>query len=226
MSDGVKDGSLPLFLKESVEESDVRHAALCGKRSHLIIGEVSWNIAQGLGVAVAANYRLAAYVQGIVEALLATMAQVDHYAVTVHLLDDFLAELANPVVGITSPCGFADVVIPVMAQRYVDYTTLCEVLHVAQIAVQGQSVLYAEHYALASFPLVLIEVGRRSRDADILGVVAHDALQLIEYQVGIVVRGYRSLGNAALRSLHGLCLDVFLRQVGIELRYALQVDGL
>ena len=76
-----------------------------------------------------------------------------------------------------------------MAERDVDHATLREMAHVGQVVVECQSVLNAEHYRLAVLPLVLVEVGRCACYADIVAVLVHDLLQLVEYEVGVLGRG-------------------------------------
>ena len=130
MSHSIEDSSLALLLEEAMEKGDMGDAVLCGKGTHLVVGEVSGNVAQCLGIAVAAHYRHTADVQCVVETLLTAVAQVDHYATAVHLLDDLLTELAHSVVCVTATGGVADVVVAVVAESDVDDTTLSEMLHV------------------------------------------------------------------------------------------------
>ena len=58
-------------------------------------------------------------------------------------------------------------------------------LQVGQLAVQGQSVLDAQHDALTALLLVGIEVCRRTGDTEICAILGHHLLYLVENQVGI-----------------------------------------
>ena len=63
-------------------------------------------------------------------------------------------------------------------------------LYVCHVVVQGQSVLNAEHNALAPLPLVFVQVAGGAGNTDIPTVVAHNLLDLVEDQVGI---GHRTV---------------------------------
>ena len=193
MTHGVEDGCLARLAEESGIEGDMGHTATAGECTQLVVGEIAGMVAQGAAVAMTAHDGGGTDVEGIVEALLAGMAQVDHDAVEVHLLDDALAELAHAIVGVAPAGRVADVVIAIMTERDVDDAPLSEVLHIRQVVVQGQTILNAQHDALAALALVLVKVGGGTGNAQITTVAPHNVLYLVENQVGIELRSYSEL---------------------------------
>ena len=101
---GVVDSGIAGFAEKSAVERHLCHSAALGQCAQLVVGEVARMVAQGAAVAMTAHDGGGTDVEGIVEAFLAGMAQVDHDAVKVHLLDDALAELAHAIVGVTPAC--------------------------------------------------------------------------------------------------------------------------
>ncbi len=161
------------------------HPTLLGKGPQLVVGQVAGHVTECLAVAVAAHDGHGADVECVIKRLLAAMAEVYHDALTVHLTYHLLAKLAHAVVRIAAARRVADVVIAVMAKRYVHHTALREVLHVGNVVLKSQSVLYGKHDALAPFALVFIQIGGCPGYADISGVLPYDAFYSVEYQVGI-----------------------------------------
>ena len=92
--------------------------------------------------------------------------------------------------GLTASCRVADVVVAIVAQRHVDDAPFGEVAQVFYLAVQGVTVLDAQHDALLAQVLVLPEVIRGSGNADILAVLGDDVLYLVEDVVGVFSGGW------------------------------------
>ena len=113
-------------------------------------------IAEASGAAMAANDGGGADVDGIIEAAFASMAEINHDTPPVHLLHHFLSKPTDTVVGVASLCAVADVIVAIMAQGYIHHAPLGEMLYVGDVAIEGYTILYAEHYGLAPFPFVLI----------------------------------------------------------------------
>ena len=63
--------------------------------THLIIGEVARMVTESTGGGMTAHDGLLADIEGIVEALLASMAHIDEDAQTVHLGNDLCAKLTH-----------------------------------------------------------------------------------------------------------------------------------
>ena len=93
------------------------------------------------------------------------MRQVNHESVVVHLLYNLTSELADAAMSVASLSRIAHVIVTVMAERDVNHTPLCKVAHILKVMTQSQSVLNAEHYRLATFALIFVEVARRACDA-------------------------------------------------------------
>ena len=142
-------------------------------------------VAKCAATAMAAHDGCGAQFQGVVEALLGSMAQIDHDAQPVHLADDLSAEGAHTVVGMTAACRVADVVVAIVAEGHIDDAALCEVLQVFRLSVDGQSVLYAQHDALPARLFVGQQVGRRAGYGEIVAVAVDDVFYLVEDDVGI-----------------------------------------
>ena len=113
------------------------------------------------------------------------MAQVNHNAVEVHLLNHPLAEGTYAVVGIASLGAVANVVVTVVAECDIDNASLGEVFHVGCVVVQCQSVLDGQHHRLATLALINIEVGRCACQAQVVAVAANDVFNAVENEVGI-----------------------------------------
>ena len=117
------------------------------------------------------------------------MTEIHQDAQAVHLSDDLFAEVADAVVGVAASCGVADIVVAVVTKRHIDDAAVGEVLQVADVALQRQSVLDGEHDALASLALVAIEVVGCASQRQIVGLRSHDAFYLVEDAVGVTRRG-------------------------------------
>lgn len=63
-----------------------------------------------------------------------------------------------------------------------------EVFDVGQVVVEGQSVLYSEHDGTASAALVLVQIRRRTGNADIPVVVLDNSFNLVENEVCVFGR--------------------------------------
>lgn len=188
MGDGIHDVGLTLFTQESVIERGMSHTALCCEGTHLVIGQIAGHIAERTAAAMAADNRRLADIKCIVETLLATMTQIYHDAQTVHLMNHLLAKTAHTIMGIAATGTIADIIITIMAKRDINDAALGEMLHVTDIVLQGETILYAEHDALSAFPLIAVEIGRSAGYAEILAVLAHNLFYLVEDEVGILRR--------------------------------------
>ena len=208
--DGIHDVGLSLLAQESMIERGMSHTSTSRKGAHLVIGQVAGHIAERPAAAVAAHDGSLTDFQSIIETLLASMAQVHHDAQAVHLPDHLLAEAAHAIVGVATAGTVADVVVAIVAEGDVHDATLGEMLHVGQVVFQGQSVLYAEHDTLPALSLVTVKVGGGTCDAEILIVLAHDFLYLVEDKVGILGRALHVERHLAAEALAYLGL----RQVG------------
>ena len=114
------------------------------------------------------------------------MTEVHHQSAAVHLPYHLLSQLAHSAVSVLrASCAVADVVVAVVTQGDIHHSSLCEMLHVAYVAVQRQSVLYAEHYRFASVALVGIQVSRSPCYRHELVVCPHYVFNLVEDEVGI-----------------------------------------
>ena len=206
---GIEHGGLALLAKESAVEGDVAQSAGLGQGAQLVVGQVARMVAKRTAVGVAAHDGRLADVECVVETLLGSVAQVHHDAVAVHGLDDLLSKLRHAVVGVAAARGVANVVVSVVAKRDIGDASLGEVLHVLHVVVERQSVLNGKHDALAAFPLVFIQVGRCAGDADVAVVLAHDVLNLVEDEVGILHGTAHGEGHL----LRELLANLGLRQV-------------
>ena len=74
-----------------------------------------------------------------------------------------------------------------MAESHIDDATIGKMTEVLQVPLDGQSILNAEHDALASFMLVHPEIIRRTGDANILLILGNNLLYLIKDEIGIVL---------------------------------------
>ena len=145
-------------------------------------------VAEGTTAAMTAHNGLAADVEGIIEALLASVTEIDKDTQTVHLADDLFTESTHTVVGIISTGRVADIVVAVMAEGDIHHTTIGKVLQVLELAFECQSVLNTQHDTLQSLVLMHPEVVRGTGNRDIVLILTDDLLDLIEDQVGISFR--------------------------------------
>ena len=206
MCHSIVDVGLALQLEKTIIKSYVRYTSFGSESTQLVVCEITRMVAKRTAVGVAANDWRVADVQRIVEALLGSMAEVNHYAVGIHFPYHFLSKRRYTVMGIASSCRVTDIVVAVVTKRYIDHTPLCEMLDVGQMSLQCQTVLYSEHYGLASLALVTIQVGWCARYAQVAAVVVDDGLYLVEYKVGVCGRTCNVEGNLAAESLANLRL--------------------
>ena len=83
-------------------DGGLSHTALRCQGAHLIVGEVTGMIAERTTATMAAHDGLTADVEGIVEALLAAMTEIDEDTQTVHLTDHLFTEGTHTVVGVAA----------------------------------------------------------------------------------------------------------------------------
>ena len=129
------------------------------------------------------------------------MAQVHHDAVAVHLLNHLGSETAHTIVGIAATGTVADVIIAIVAEGDIYHASLGKVLHIAQIVLQGKTILNTEHDALSALSLVAVKIGRSSGDTQVVAVLAHDFLYLVEDEIGILQRSLHVEGYLAAEAL-------------------------
>ncbi len=104
--------------------------------------------------------------------------------------------------GIAAAGTIADVIITIMAKRDINDAALGEMLHVSDIVLQGETILYAEHDALSAFTAY--------RCTDSAGVramlrywtvLAHNLFYLVEDEVGILRRSLYIESHLAAEAL-------------------------
>ena len=161
------------------------HTALRSQSPHLIVCQIARMIAESTTATVTAHNGLRADVKGIIEALLARMTHIHHDAQTVHLTDDLFTKLADAFVGIAASGRVTDIIVAIVTECDIDHTPLCEMLQICEVAFKRQSVLDAEHNALATLVLVHPEIVGRTCNADIRTVLSDNRLYLIKDEVGI-----------------------------------------
>ena len=76
------------------------------------------------------------------------MAEVDHHPYPIHLLYDLCSEGAHTSVLVVASGGVADVVVTVVAERHVDYSSSAEGFNIGDVFAYGIAVFYAHHDAL------------------------------------------------------------------------------
>ena len=191
---GIVEGGVAILHQETMIERDLHDTTMLGKGPHLVVREVARVVAECAAAAMAAHDRRAAELQGIVETLLASMAEVDHDAQAVHLADDLTTKGADTIMGMLATCAVADVVVAIVAQRHIDDATLGEVAQVVEAALEGMAILDAEHDALPALVLVQPQVVGRAGDGDMLAMLGDDGLYLVEDVVsillGMLVKGH------------------------------------
>ena len=89
--------------------------------------------------------------------------------------------------GLLSLGRVAQVVVAIVAEGDVDHATLGKMPDVAQVTLQGASVLYAQHDALLPVPLIDPEVIGSARYGNTWTAV-HDLLNGIEDGIGVCKR--------------------------------------
>ncbi len=103
--------------------------------------------------------------------------------------------------GIAAAGTIADIIIAIMAERDINDAALGEMLHVADIVLQGEAVLNTEHDALSALPLIAVKIGRSAGYAEIIAVLTHDFLYLVEDEIGILQRSLHIEGHLAAEAL-------------------------
>ena len=66
---------------------------------------------------------------------------------------------------------------------------------------QGKTILNTEHNALSALSLVAVKIGRSSGDTQVGAVLAHDFLNLVEDEIGILQRSLHIEGYLAAEAL-------------------------
>ena len=130
MVDGIEDGGLSVFAEETVVEGHLHDTARLSQASHLFVGEVAGMVAQGTTGGMCADDGRLRDFEGIEEALVAGMTQVDHQSETVHLADDLFAETAYAAMYVAAAAGVAEVVVAVVAEGDIDHAALSEMADV------------------------------------------------------------------------------------------------
>ena len=123
------------------------------------------------------------------------MAEVNHDAQPIHLADDLSAKVTHAIVCMTATCGVADIVITIMAKRHIDDAALGKVVEVLNLAVQGVSVLNAQHDALLAKVLVLPQIIGGACQSNVLTAFLDNIFYLVENIVGIRCRMISWLGQ-------------------------------
>lgn len=114
------------------------------------------------------------------------MAQIDHDTFTVHGINHLTTEVGETIVCVAAACRVADVVVAIVAERDIYNATLGEVAYVSKVVLESQSVFNAEEDRLTSVALILIQVGRRACDTDVVAVLSDDLLELVKDKVSIL----------------------------------------
>lgn len=82
------------------------------------------------------------------------MTEVNHNPKSIHFVNNLLAKNTYSAMRSRATSTITDVVIAVMAKRYVSNSTTSKVLYVRNIILNSQSILYTEHDTLATLRLV------------------------------------------------------------------------
>lgn len=90
--------------------------------------------------------------------------------------------------GLLASCAIADIIVAIMTKRDVNYTPSGEMGDIGKTALQCQTVLYAQHDALAPPPFVGIQLSGRTGNTYMVGIGGSDTLYLVEYQIRIGFR--------------------------------------
>ena len=138
------------------------------------------------------------------------MTQVDHHAKAVHFADNLLAKVAHSAMGSRATCAVADGIVTVMTECDIRDSATGKVLHVPDVVLDSQSVLYSKHNTFAALRLIPIEVVGRSRQSHIGILAFYNAFYLVKDAVGIVLgchSGHFSrLGMLRQIGNHGHCV--------------------
>lgn len=188
MADGIEDGRLATGFKESMIEGGVSHTASLGERSQLVVGKVARMIAERSAVGVGTDDRSLANLQGIIETLFGSMAEVDHHAEAIHLVNNLFAKLRHTIMGVVASGRIADVIVAIMAKGDIGYATLDEMLKVGDIILNSQTILYAEHDALFACLFVEQYLVRGTSKGEVLRLLVDKALDGVEDEIGVSLR--------------------------------------
>ena len=112
------------------------------------------------------------------------MTEVHHHAHTVHLLDDFLAQLADTSMFAVTFGRVADVVVAIVAERHIDHASLAEFLHIGDVLSDGIAILNAQHDGFLARALETEDVFGAVGDIHRCAVLRHHLLYLSENLVG------------------------------------------
>ena len=210
MGHGIAYGGLARLPKKAVIHRCLGHTTLRCQCPKLVVRQVSGHVAQGLAVAMTANNRRSTDVQRIIKTLFATVTQVNHHAKAVHFADNLLAEVTHSAVGSRATCAVADGIVTVMTECDIRDSATGKVLHVPDVVLDSQSVLYSKHNAFAALRLIPIEVVGRSCQSHIGILAFYNAFYLVKDAVGIVLgchSGHFSrLGMLRQIGNHGHCV--------------------
>ncbi len=161
-------------------------------------------VAQSPCRSVAANNRKAAYIHCVIEALLPSVGQVNHYAAAVHFPYDLFAVLAHPAMLVAGLCRrVADVVVSVVAKRDVNNAFLSVASHIVYVLGEGVAVFYGFHYGVLAFTFQAHQVCRCPCEFHALRLANH-FVYLLEYSVrhagcggerSVITRSLRNVGS-------------------------------
>ena len=112
------------------------------------------------------------------------MAQVNHYSQTVHFLDYLFSKCAHTIMCVVSTGRIADVIIAIMTESDIYYSSVGKMLHVLDVMIKSKTVLNAKHDTLLAQMLVGIQVGWCSCYADIIFAFINYRFYLVKDVVG------------------------------------------
>src|SRR5574344_1481534 len=162
------------------------HTAFQGKRMHLFVEKVAWNITQYPRTAVAAYNRCATDIQSIIETLLVGMTQVYHDTAVVHLLNHLRTESAYTIMSITPTGTVANIIVTIVAQGDIDYTSLSEISYIGYIPVKSKTVLNTQYDGFAVVAFIFVYFCRCTGNAQIFLVFVCYLFYLVKNKVGIL----------------------------------------
>ena len=153
--------------------------------------------------------------KGIEETRFGTVTEVDHHAQSVHFAYHLLAKSTHTAMRLRASCTVANRVVAVVTQRDINDSALRKVGNVANIVFNSQPVFNAEHNAFLAHRLVFVELLGCSGQGNIVTLVRHDGLYLVENAIGIPARRHAFGQFSGLRMLrkighhgHGVLLSV------------------
>ena len=174
-----------LGTEEAAVEAHLCHAATVAQGTELVVGEVAGVVAEGTAAAVAAHDGGAAALQGIVEALLSRMREIDHHAHAVHLSHHLAtkggeATVREAVLIAAGTGAGTDGVVAVVAKGHIHHAPTAEMADEAEVVADGIAVLDAQHDGLASLLLEEVEVVGGTGDGHMRRVAGSDGLDAVE----------------------------------------------